>query len=642
MSAHAGIFHRDGAPAHAAELDVCLPFLDRLGPEGGATHVAGCVSFAHRIYRVTPESFEERQPFVDARGLVSTWDGRIDNREDLALQLRETPPPNLSDAAYAHAAFARWGVESFSRLLGEWALAAWNPHTRELSLARDYSGCGPLFYYLTPRFVLWSSELEAVVSITRQRGLPLSLDEGWIAGFLARGPEPAETPYREIRAVEPGHFVRFGTDTFTNQRHTFLDPHTVIQYRTDAEYEEHFRFLFRQAVASRLRSVGKVFSHLSGGLDSSSVTAMAAHIVRGSGPSVELETLSSVYNDTPASDESEYIGLMEEWLGLHAHRISESDHPALTPPTLGYDPASPSCIDIFAASQQAVRQLMEESGARVQLSGEGGDELLGNAVGPVLKLRDLFQGNAQGSIAAETLHWALAQKRTAWSIGRDLLLTYLPDQLAARLERNPEMRKVSYFIAPEFARRTEYFHRLHQDFDPFGFSGFSQRSRSMALERVTHKTAACSWRRIGPMSYSYPLADKRLVSFLLAIPIDQLAEAGSPRWLHRRAMRDLFPPKLLMRRSKRSPDAAMYRRFLANGDSIYESLRDSQLAELGIVDATQLAKGLIEAKRGSFPVTLVLGALQIEHWLRRSASSTSVFACASATRNLERKEVRTI
>ena len=188
MSAHAGIFHRDGALSHASELDVCLPFLDRLGPEGGSSHAAGCVSFAHRTYRVTPESFEEQQPLIDARGFVSTWDGRIDNREDLTLQLRETPPANLSDAAYAHAAFARWSADAFSRLLGEWALVAWNPHTRELSLARDYSGCGPLFYYVTPRLVLWSSELEAVVAMARHRGLSLTLDEGWIAGVLARGP----------------------------------------------------------------------------------------------------------------------------------------------------------------------------------------------------------------------------------------------------------------------------------------------------------------------------------------------------------------------------------------------------------------------------------------------------------------------
>lgn len=641
MSAHAGIFHRDGAPANAAELDVATPFLDRLGPEGGETHVAGCVSFAHRIYRVTPESFEERQPLIDARGLISTWDGRLDNREDLALQLRETPPANLSDAAYAHAAFARWGVDAFSRLLGEWAIAAWNPHTRELSLARDYSGCGPLFYYVTPRIVLWSSELEAVVAMARERHLPLTLDEGWIAGFLARGPESAETPYREIRSVEPGHFVCFGPERFTNLRHTFLDPHTVIQYRTDAEYEEHFRFLFRQAVACRLRCVGKVFSHLSGGLDSSSVTAMAAHIVRGSGPAAELETLSSVYNDTPASDESEYIGLMEEWLGLPAHRISESDYPALTPPNLGYEPASPSCIDIFAASQQAVRRLMEKSGARVQLSGEGGDELLGNAVGPILKLRDLLQGSAQGSIVSETLHWAVAQKRTAWSIAKDVLLSYLPDQLAAMLDANPEMRKVGYFIVPDFARRTEYYRRLHADKEPYGFHRFSQRSRSMALESVIHKTAACPWRRIGPMTYTYPLSDKRLVSFLLAIPIDQLARAGSPRWLHRRAMRDLLPPKLLMRRSKRSPDAAMFRRFIANWDSINESIRESRIAGLGVADATLLVSGFDTAKRGTFPVTLVLGALRIEHWLRSSAASTSVFACASTARNLERKEVKT-
>lgn len=639
MSAHAGIFHRDGAPAHASELDVCLPFLDRLGPEGGSTHVTGCVSFAHRIYRVTTESFEERQPFVDANGLVSTWDGRIDNREDLALQLRETPPANLSDGAYAHAAFARWGADAFSRLLGEWAIAAWNPHTRELFLARDYSGCGPLFYYVTPRLVLWSSELEAVVAMARRGGLPLTLDEGCIAGFLARGPEPTETPYREVRAVGPGYGVRIGVEHQTSERHTSLDPRTVLRYRTDAEYEEQFRFLLKQAVACRLRCVGKVFSHLSGGLDSSSVAAVAAHVVRKSGLSAGLETVSSVYNDTPASDESEYINLMEEWLGLPGHRISESDYPALTTSDLGYEPASPSGIDIFAASQQAVRRLMEESGAKAQLSGEGGDELLGNAVGPVLKIRDLIGGHESGSVVNELLRWSVAQKRTVWSIVRDVLLTYVPDQLAVRFDPNPEMRKIGYFIHPGFARRTEYSRRLHEDIEPFGFDTFSQRARAMAFQIVIHKTAACPWRRIGPMPVAYPFVDRRLVSFMLALPVDQLARPASPRWLQRRAMRYLLPPKLLMRRSKRSPDAAMYRRLNSNWDLIDHSLANALAVDLGIVHSAHLATCVAEAKRGSFPVALVLGVLQIERWLRQLARSTDSLTCASAARNFQGKEV---
>src|SRR5258708_29404939 len=102
MSAHAGIYHRDGAPASVSELAIGLPFLDRLGPEGGGDHADGPAAFVHRIYHVTPESFAERQPY--ACRYVSTWDGRLDNRDDLLLQLRDSPPADLSDAAYAPAA----------------------------------------------------------------------------------------------------------------------------------------------------------------------------------------------------------------------------------------------------------------------------------------------------------------------------------------------------------------------------------------------------------------------------------------------------------------------------------------------------------------------------------------------------------
>jgi len=640
MSAHAGIFHRDGAPSHPSELEICLPFLDRLGPEGGDTYVADNVSFAHRIYRVTPESFEERSPHADARGLVTTWDGRIDNREDLALQLRDAPPTNLSDAAYAHAAFARWGAEAFSRLLGEWAMAVWDPSARELTLARDYTGAGPLFYYITPRLVLWSSELEAVVAMANEHGLCLNIDEGWIAGALGRGPELTETPYCEIRAVEPGHFVRCGLKSLTSQRHTYFDTRTVIRYRNDAEYEYHLRHLLKQSIACRLRCVGKVFSHLSGGLDSSTVTAMAAHLARNAGPSVELETLSSVYSDTPASDESEYIGMMEEWLGLPSHRISESDYPALTAPELGYEPASPSAIDVFATSQKAVRRAMQEAGARVQLSGEGGDELFGNAVGGVLQIRDLLQQRSWRPVRTALLRWSLSSKCTQCRVASDVLLSFLPNRLAARLESNSPLNHVGSVLTDDFKRRNSFRTRLHQDSDPFGFETYSQQARSAALSSIVNRISACTWRRIGPMVPTYPMLDRRLVAYLFAIPMDQIALAGSPRSLQRRAFRSLLPPKLLIRRSKRSPDAALYRRFLANTNLLDTGLRSTLTSEYGIVDMARLEIAIQEVKRGIYPVSLILGLLRIALWLRWWTTMRKAQSSGETTPLLRGKEVR--
>jgi len=639
MSAHAGIFHRDGAPSQASEVDVCLPFLDRLGPEGGFTCAVGSVSFTHRIYRVTPESIAEQQPCMDTYGRVSTWDGRIDNREDLALQLADTLERNLSDAAYAHAAFARWGQSAFSRLLGEWAFAAWDPRTLELFLARDYSGCGPLFYYLTPRIVLWSSELEAVVAMARERRLPLTMDNGWIAGFFARGPEPTETPYREIRAVEPGCAIRIGTVSHEVRRHTWLDTHTAIRYRADADYEEHFRFLFKQAVACRLRSAGKVFCHLSGGLDSSSVAAMAAHLVRTNQAAVKLETISSVYDDTMAADESEYIGLMEDWLDLPAHRISESAYPALTPVELGYEPASPSYIDIFAAGQQAIRRTMEEANARVQLSGDGGDELLGNAVDGIPILRELIQDGLWADIPTAALKWSLATKRTVWRLATETLASCLPNTLVARAEFDSPVRVVGSNLSAAFRNRTDFHDRLYRDFEPFGFETFSQKVRAVALCSVIRRVAECGWRRIGPMGPSFPMLDRRLVSFLLAIPMASLARAASPRSLQRRALGPLLPPKLIMRRSKRSPDAAVFKRFAARFNEIQAQFDHAMVYDLGIVSKAKQTESLLRAKHGTFPVTIVAPPYLLERWLRSRSSSCEFHANHTPSRIPRRKEV---
>src|SRR5260370_14499295 len=195
-----------------------------------------------------------------------TWDGRLDNRDELIPQLWSDLTDDQSDVGLAGAAFDRWGTDCFAKLIGDWALAISNPREKELSLARDYLGIRHLFYYSTSKKVIWCSHL-APLALS---GAQFTLCDEYVGGYLALYADAYLTPYREIRSVPPGKFVRIRDGIATVHNYWTYNPKRQIRYKTDIDYEEHFRHLFRQAVRRRLRTDSPVLAELSGGFDSSS------------------------------------------------------------------------------------------------------------------------------------------------------------------------------------------------------------------------------------------------------------------------------------------------------------------------------------------------------------------------------------
>src|SRR5260370_36901109 len=100
----------------------------------------------YRALHATLESNLERQPYVSARGDVITWDGRLDNRDDLILQFHNDLTTDHTDIAIVAAAFERWGMDSFRRVTGDWAASIWRPVERELIVRADYMAIRTIFH----------------------------------------------------------------------------------------------------------------------------------------------------------------------------------------------------------------------------------------------------------------------------------------------------------------------------------------------------------------------------------------------------------------------------------------------------------------------------------------------------------------
>src|SRR5712691_1433437 len=321
MSVQTGVLNFDGLPPDRNQLGGLSRSATRYGPDGESIYIDESVAMLYRPFHTTPESRFERQPERLSDGSVLTWDGRLDNREDLTTVLHLQVGDSPTDVDIVKASLERWGVDCLGKIIGDWALVIWNPREKELLLARDYMGIRSLFYRPTSRQVIWSTDLASLVGT----GGPLTLSEEYLAGYLITWPDAHLTPYREIHAVPPGHLVCIRDGIVSLRHHWAFNSSFTTYYRTDAEYEERFRVLFRQAVRRRLRCESSVLAELSGGLDSSSIVCMADDLlVREGLQAPPVETFSFCDRGEPDEDDFLYFTKIEEHRGRIGHHAEVS------------------------------------------------------------------------------------------------------------------------------------------------------------------------------------------------------------------------------------------------------------------------------------------------------------------------------
>src|SRR6185437_3813883 len=203
----------------------------------------------------------EKQPHISNSGAVITWDGRLDNRGELIRELADVLTTDSTDVEIVAAAYEEWGEKSFAKLTGDWAIAIWNPTIRSLILAKDVIGTRHLYYAVEESGITWSTILDPIVLLA---GRKFQLCEEYIAGWLGFFPATHLTPYIGVDSVPPSSFVRLQPGRREVKKYWDFDPHKRIRYRTDAEYEEHFRVVFAEAVRRRLRSDSPILAELSG------------------------------------------------------------------------------------------------------------------------------------------------------------------------------------------------------------------------------------------------------------------------------------------------------------------------------------------------------------------------------------------
>lgn len=609
MSAQAGVWNFDGRPADRDLLDKLNEGISQGGSDGQKVVFDGSVGMLYRAFHTTLESHLECQPYTSSRGCVITWDGRLDNRDDLISELHNDLAFDQTDVAIVAAAFDKWGTDCFSKLVGDWALTVWDPCVKSLVLARDCSAIRHLYYCMTDEKILWCTQLKPLVIFS---GHQFALNDEYIAGYLVANPEAHLTPYQEILAVPPGKFLRLHNAKATIYSYWRFEPKKSIRYKTDAECEEQYRHLFRQAVRRRLRSDAPVLGELSGGFDSSAIVCMADEILLHEGAQTpRVDTLSYYDLSEPQGDDFSYFTKVEKKRGRSGFHL---DTAALGPPVcLEYSDFTPTPFPLNGeAGILARNKIIHEGGYRVSLCGNGGDEMNGQAAEFRVQMGDLIMELRFLELARQLRAWSFLMKRPWMQLFFQSLIQLFPTALRAKMTKAAQLYP---WIDSKFAKRHHLSRRQLGEVEGAQFWFPSLRDWAFTLASLTNQMAS---QRPSMEEKRYPYLDRDLVEFLISIPQNQLLRPGERRSLMRRALRGFLPPEVLLRQTK----AASSRCFILMMENQWlkvDAVLDPPLTgRLGYINSSGLRDALRAMKNGDVSIFSVclLRALSLELWLR--------------------------
>lgn len=582
MSMMAGIWHFDKDPIDPAMLTLWDQTLSQHGPDArGEFHESGKETelvMIHRALWVTHEDHNDPQP-VSGRprsGLavpVLTFDGRLDNRDELLHGLHADLQYDCGDAALALAAWEQWGSESFRKLSGDWALALWDPRECRVILARDYVGARNLYYSRQSNRFLWCSHINTLVL---HAGLDLRFSDRFVANYLlSPSSHPTLTPYEEILAVPAGTWVEVSPHNLRIHRSDIFCGWRPARYQTDEAYEEHFRYAFRQAVKRRMRTVYPILADLSGGLDSSSVVCMAYDILRRGESSTTINTLSCYSLEEPTGDERPFVQVIEDRIGkMGTHVEVKTAGKRLAPIPPPYFCGWPGYFARSLEMQQELESRLAAQGNRSHLTGIGGDELAGGVSDPRYQLAAQLASLKFLEFARSACRWSLSRKTTVFETVAAAAWALLPEWLqclatALRIEQPCIKHWVRLQAVANRARPTLGV------WQPL-FTGM--RPRSLIGYDLSYLLAGRLPPLVGTIATLYPFLDRDLAWFLKTIPAEQLVRPGKRRHLMRRALKDIVPEPVLSRKTKWVGSRQLSLQLLSTADTADSGLNEAGLS----------------------------------------------------------------
>lgn len=588
----------DFAGLHGDRYESLLETMRRRGPDDSGIYVTPDAVLLHtRLAVVDPE--HGKQPMRICRGghgYTMVYNGELYNVPELreALAAAGESFTGHSDTEVLLKAYLHWGEDCLERLNGIFAFAIWNETSGELFFARDRMGVKPFFYACPNGNFLFASEIKTLLA----QGVSPIVDETGIAELLFIG--PGRTPgcgvFRDIAELEPGCCGRLSKGGLTLRRYWQL---------TDREHTDDFdttvetvRYLVTDAITRQLVSDVPLGTFLSGGLDSSLISAIAAKELQSHGE--QLQTFSVTYQDQaqhfkqnrfqPDTDDAA-IRTMTEFLGSK-HRTYTLDTPELVQGLYSAVDARdlPGMADVDASLLLFCKKVKEQ--VTVTLSGECADEVFGGYPW----FRNPAIREAYGFPWAQSTAYRQTFLRPRFAIDGATYVDRRYQESLAEVSKCP------------------------------GLSPLERRMREMSHLNLKWFMQTLLDRKDRMSMYSglevrVPFCDHRIVEYLYSIPWDWKDYKHTEKGLLRTAMAGILPESVLWRKKNPYPKTHNPSYLQAVSAELSELLGHSEAPLWQLVDKKAAASLLTEPRAEPWygqlmttPQTIAY-FLQLNYWL---------------------------
>lgn len=536
-----GFYHKDGRSAQADRLDAMIESMIEPGLKPQVARlIEGSLALAVL-------DFSRKTPFQIARGtdgLVLAADCRLDEPEALSAELGIQG----SDEDLLLTALQRWGAKGVVKLLGDFAFVAWNPQTCTLLCARDSMGIRPFFMTKVSNsdfaFASLPRALHAGGFATRK------LDRRYLANNLLNRYTSSQCAlFSDVSRLTPAHLLYVSDKENRAECYWKLDFAQAGKRRCSPEEAASIlSAVFTEAVRCRLPKTGPVAAHLSGGLDSSAISVLAARMLRKQ--QRQLFAYSFLPKVMGEEDERPFVeAVLRQETDIFWKPVTVDNPDALLRPVM-------DCDQLFASDlghpdiQVCVDAKMQ--GAEMLLSGWGGDE--GATFNGRGVLAEALLNGKWHYLLREIIALKRTRKMSVIQVVNGELLSYIfPDLLNwLRHKMGREHTRITdgvlRVLRPEFASCAE---GEGINIGPNAlYNRFSLLS-SYHIARRTEHWALMSARQ--GIAVSFPMLDRRLVEFVTSLPSPLFLRNGWKRRVFRDAMVDVLPDEIRWRHGKLIP-----------------------------------------------------------------------------------------
>ena len=593
--------------------------LKHRGPDSSGVYTTGPVGLGHTRLSIIDLSKAGHQPMLsDDQRYAMVYNGEIYNYRELRRKLIQTGVSfrGHSDSEVVLNAYRIWGIDALSMLNGMFAFAIWDSQNNELLLAKDRFGIKPLYYFRTGHSLVFASEIKALLATNSVKKY---LNPNALHEYMYYGNALGEnTLFKGVKKVLAGHYIKYSSQILSSR--PYWSPEDIKpSYDSFETATANVQMLLGEAVERHMVSDVPVGIFLSGGIDSSAITAFASRYYQG-----KISTYSVGFDFELEKNELPVARDTAKEFGTNHHEILISGTDLTdTIETLLYAHDEPFADAANIPLYLLCKEL--KGGQKVILQGDGGDEVFGGySRYEVLSNHRVWKtaariGRLVNHLTPRTLSYyrrlrfiqALSQKHPADLMALLMTTETKKESPISVLSENlvAELQKSNPFD------RYELCNDLFGSLDPVQKMLFTDMSILLPdtfLEKVDKSTMANS------IEVRVPMLDHELTKYVMSLPSKYKVKAGKKKWLLRESLRGIVPNRVL--NARKSGFGVPYSYWLR--EPLYEFLRsvllDSSSLSQCLFDREVIEKKILEHRSGERDNGFILWkALHLSLWIQR-------------------------